>query len=113
MFGCDSWEGTTTIAYPLAGAVITTQPGTGGSAQKTTLESVTLQVASTTTAEYSPSSVSSPSGSSNPAAASSVPSGVNIAAAIGGALGGFASVVVAILAVYKFWSKKKKEPLNP
>jgi hypothetical protein len=109
MFGCETWEGTTSIAYPIAGAaVITTQSSaspvsSAGSAQKTTLEPV----------EYTPTSTTSQSTASpSSAPVSSVPSGADTAAAIGGALGGFASVVVAILAVYKFWTKNKK-PLNP
>jgi hypothetical protein len=104
--GCDSWEGTTSVAYPIAGAVITT-PSSADNAQQTTFGVVTSPVPSIVTVEYfpSPSSTSSQS--------SSVSSSVNTAAAIGGALGGFASVVLAILAIYKYWSKRKKEPLNP
>jgi hypothetical protein len=102
--GCDSSEGTTSVAYPIAGAVITTP--SSGNAQQTTFGSVTSPVP-TVTVEYIPSPSSTGSQSS------SVSSSVNTAAAIGGALGGFASVVLAILAIYKYWSKRKKEPLNP
>jgi hypothetical protein len=116
MFGCGQWESmTSSIAYAIAGAVITTQYA--ASTPKTALGSVTSSVQSTKTTmgEYTPSSTSSQAASPSPAPATSVPSGVNTAGAIGGALGGFASVVVACLAVWKFWTKQKKEkePLNP
>jgi hypothetical protein len=115
MFGCDSWEGPTTVAYPIAGAVITTQSDASptNTRQQTTGGSVALPGPSTIIVEYTPSPASINSQSSSPAPASSVPSGINTAAAIGGALGGFASVVVAILAIYQFLRKRKKEPLNP
>ena len=93
------------MAYPIAGAVMTTP--SSGNAQQTTFGSVTSPVPATVTVEYVPAPSSANSQSS------SVPSSVNTAAAIGGALGGFASVVIAILAIHKFLSKRKKEPLNP
>jgi hypothetical protein len=115
MVGCDSWEGTTSVAYPIAGAVITTPSNASpaDSAQQTTFGSIALPVPSTVTVEYIPSPSSTNPQPSSPAPISSVPSSVNTVAAVGGALGGFASVVLAILAIYKFWSKRKKEPLNP
>ncbi|KAE8442404.1 hypothetical protein EG329_003362 [Mollisiaceae sp. DMI_Dod_QoI] len=112
MFGCDSWAGTTSIGYLVTGAAAITPQSNGplGSSSQTTLVSVGLPVSSTTTVEHIPSSTSP---QSTPLPTSSVPSGVNTAAAIGGALGGFASVVLAILALYKFWTKKNKEkPLS-
>jgi hypothetical protein len=107
MFGCESWEGPATIGYLVAGAAITPQSSapleTSG---QTNLGSVALPAPSTITVVYiSPSAA--PQSTSSPAP--TVPSGVNTAAAIGGALGGFASVVVCILAVYQFWRKSKKE----
>jgi hypothetical protein len=108
MFGCDSWAGTTSIGYLAAGAAsITRQPSASlESSGQTTLVSVALPAPSTVTVEYIPQSTS-PQSTSSPA--STVPSGVNTAAAVGGALGGFASVVVAILAVHQFLTKKNKE----
>jgi hypothetical protein len=110
MVGCDSWEGTTSVAYPIAGAVITNPSNAfpADSAQQTTFGSIALPVPSTTTVEYIPSPSSTSFQPSSPAPTSSVPSSVNTVAAVGGALGGFASVVLAILAIYKFWSKRKK-----
>jgi hypothetical protein len=111
MFGCESWEGTASIGYLVAGAAaITTQSSAPlESSGQTTRGSVALPVPSTVTVEYIPPSTS-PQSTSSPA--STVPSGVNTAAAIGGALGGFASVVLAILAVHKVWTKNKGKPLN-
>jgi hypothetical protein len=110
MFGCDSWEGTTSIGYLVTGAAAIT-PQSSASLDfsgQTTLASVALSVPSTITVEYAPTSTS-PQSTTSPA--STVPSGVNTAAAIGGAVGGFASVVVAILAVHQFWTKNNKRHL--
>jgi hypothetical protein len=111
MFGCESWEGTTSIGYLVAGAATITPQSSAPlePSGQTTRGSVALPVPSTVTVEYIPPSTS-PQSTSSPA--STIPSGVNTAAAIGGALGGFASVVVAILAVHKVWTKNKKKPLN-
>ncbi|KAF4626763.1 hypothetical protein G7Y89_g11393 [Cudoniella acicularis] len=102
MFGCDTWIGTPSIAYPIAGAAVITIQSSASPGS----------FAGSSTVEFTPTtttSQSTPPPSSTPT--SSVPSGIDTAAAIGGALGGFASVVVAILAVYTFWTKNKK-PLD-
>jgi hypothetical protein len=109
MFGCDLSKSTVFIAYPIAGAgSVTLQSSTSTSIEFFPTTSSTVENAPTTTS--STTSRSAPSTSAAPAAQASSP--FNTAAAIGGALGGFASVIVAILAVYKFWTKDKK-PVNP
>jgi hypothetical protein len=108
MFGCNPLAGTTSIGYLVTGAAAITPQSSASleTSGQTTLGSVALPIPSTVTVEYIPLSTS-PQSTSSPA--STVPSGINTAAAIGGALGGFASVVVAILAVHRFLTKKNKE----
>jgi hypothetical protein len=118
MFGCDTWEGPTSIAYPIAGAAAVTIQSSAslvsstGFAQNPTFETAASTVPSTSV-QYAPTSTT-PQSTVSPSSvpASQVASGVDTAAAIGGALGGFASVVLALLAVYKVLTRNKK-PLNP